>query len=202
MHLLRIDASARVDDSVTRALANRLTAHLQRHYPAAMITRRDLREPPPFVTNQWVTANFTDEPQRSAAQRATLATSAALVDELSAADAVIIATPIYNFAIPAALKAWVDMVARVGLTFRYTDQGPRGLLANRPVYVVIASGGTPIGSGIDYATPYLRHIFGFMGITDVRIIDAADAERTLRDALAADAPSASANAAKPPRPGS
>jgi len=200
MHLLRIDASARVDDSVTRALANRLMAHLQRRYPTAMITRRDLREPPPFVTNQWVTANFTDAPQRTKAQRVTLATSVALVDELSAADAVIIATPIYNFAIPAALKAWVDMVARVGLTFRYTNQGPRGLLANRPVYVVIASGGTPIGSSIDFATPYLRYIFGFMGISDVRIIDAAAAERTLRDALVADPPPA--NAAKPPHPGS
>ena len=188
MHLLRIDASARVDDSVTRGIANRLIADLQHRHPTAMITRRDLREPPPFVTDQWVAANFTAAAQRTGAQHTALAQSTALADELSAADAVIIATPIYNFSIPAALKAWVDMVTRVGVTFRYTAEGPQGLLADRPVYVVIASGGTPIGSRIDFATPYLRHIFGFIGITDVRIVDAANAEHDVRAALASGPP--------------
>jgi FMN-dependent NADH-azoreductase len=110
--------------------------------------------------------------QRSAAQRAALAESDALVAELAAADLLVIGVPIYNFGVPAALKAWVDMVARARLTFRYTENGPEGLLRGKRAYLVVASGGTAVGSEIDFATGYLRHVLGFLGIEDVQIIAA------------------------------
>ena len=83
-----------------------------------------------------------------------------------------IATPLYNFGVPAALKAWVDLVARVGVTFKYTEKGPVGLLENKRAIIVFASGGTQAGSAIDFATPYLKHVLGFIGITDVDVIAA------------------------------
>ena len=97
-----------------------------------------------------------------------------LIAELKAADVVVIGAPIYNFGIPAALKAWVDMIARARKTFRYTSEGPEGLLKGKKAYVVIASGGMPVDSDMDFATPYLRQVLGFIGITDVEVI-AADA---------------------------
>lgn len=83
-----------------------------------------------------------------------------------------IATPIYNFAVPAALKAWIDLIARAGVTFKYTENGPVGLLTGKRAIIVLASGGTQSGSEIDFATPYLKHVLGFIGIHDVDIIAA------------------------------
>jgi len=105
------------------------------------------------------------------------------------ADVLVIGVPIYNFGIPAALKAWVDMVARARLTFRYTEQGPEGLLRVKRAYLVVASGGTAAGSAVDFATGYLRHVLGFLGIDDVEIIAADRAQvrgpaDTLNSALA------------------
>ena len=80
--------------------------------------------------------------------------------------------PVYNFAIPASLKAWVDLIARARRTFRYTEAGPEGLLKGKKAYLVVASGGVPVGSDYDFATGYLRHVLGFVGITDVTIIAA------------------------------
>ena len=91
------------------------------------------------------------------------------MDELVAADVVVIGTPIYNFSIPASLKAWVDMVARARKTFRYTENGPVGLLSDKKAYIVVASGGVKVGSPADFATPYLRHALSFVGITDVDV---------------------------------
>ena len=87
-------------------------------------------------------------------------------------DVVVIGAPMYNFSIPAALKAWIDLVARAGLTFRYTENGPVGMLENKKAYVMLATGGTSIGSEIDYASGYLRHVLGFLGIHDVELISA------------------------------
>jgi FMN-dependent NADH-azoreductase len=91
---------------------------------------------------------------------------------LKTADAVVIGVPVYNFSISAALKAWIDMVSRARLTFRYTENGPVGLLAGKKAYVVVATGGVPVGSPMDFATPYLRHALSFLGITDVEVIAA------------------------------
>ena len=96
----------------------------------------------------------------------------ALIAELQATDTLVLSLPVYNFTMPSTLKAWADLVARAGTTFRYTESGPEGLLTGKKAYVVIASGGTPIGSEIDFLTPWLRHFLGFLGITDVEIIAA------------------------------
>jgi FMN-dependent NADH-azoreductase len=167
-NILRIDASARKAGSSSRALTDAL---MERLAPDNIVTR-DLTEVLPFVTEDWVGANFTDESERTDAQRAELALSDMLVDELFAADTLLIGTPIYNFAVPAALKAWIDLIARARKTFHYTANGPEGLLSGKKAYVLIASGGTAVGSEIDFASGYLRHVLGFVGITDVTIIAA------------------------------
>jgi len=167
-HILRVDASARKAGSSSRALTDALIARLA---PANIVTR-DLTEALPFVTEDWVGANFTDESERTDAQQAELALSDSLVDELVAADTLVIGTPIYNFAVPAALKAWIDLIARARKTFHYTANGPEGLLTDKKAYVLIASGGTEVGSEIDFASGYLRHILAFVGITDLTVIAA------------------------------
>ncbi|CAO1650194.1 FMN-dependent NADH-azoreductase [Parasphingorhabdus sp. NYA22] len=167
-NILRVDASARKADSSSRALTDALIARLA---PDEIVTR-DLTEVLPFVTEDWVGANFTDESERTDAQKAELALSDSLVDELVAADTLVIGTPIYNFAVPAALKAWIDLIARARKTFHYTANGPEGLLTDKKAYVLIASGGTEVGSDIDFASGYLRHILAFVGITDVTVVAA------------------------------
>ena len=172
-HILRIDASARNAGSTTRQLADKLVARLVEQGYGASVTVRDLAATPPaLLTENWVGANFTDDDARSADQKATLAASDELIGELEAADTIVIGVPLYNFAIPAALKAWVDLIARARRTFRYTETGPEGLLKGKKAYLVVASGGVPVGSDYDFATGYLRHVLGFVGITDVTIIEA------------------------------
>jgi len=169
-HILRIDASLRHTDSITRGLLDRITAR----FTGATITTRDLSGGLPLIDETWIGANFTPPKDRSAAQNATLAYSDGLIDELKAADTLVLGLPIYNFTVPTAFKAWVDLVARVGLSFQYTDTGPVGLLTGKRAIVAIGSGGTKTGSDLDFATGYIRHILGFIGITDVTFI-AADA---------------------------
>jgi FMN-dependent NADH-azoreductase len=172
LRVLRVDASARVEGSVTRGLADRLLEGLAARTGGLAVARRELAEGVPFVDADWVAANFTDPDARSNAQRATLAGSDALVAEVMAVDVWVIATPIYNFGVPASLKAWVDQIARARMTFHYTDEGPQGLLADKKVYILVATGGTEVGSAIDFATPWLRFVLGFLGITDVEVIAA------------------------------
>ncbi len=107
------------------------------------------------------------------AQRASAARSDALVDELAAADTVVIATPMINFTVPTTLKAWIDNVVRAGRTFSYGEAGPKGLMTGKKVYVVAARGGVYSGDGrsIDFQVPYLRHMLAFMGMTDVEFIE-------------------------------
>lgn len=169
MKLLHVTASARQEDSLTR----RISAALVDRLGATSVVHRDVaQQTPGLVDDAWVAANFTAPEARDGAMQARLAESDALVDELAAADVLVISAPIYNFGIPAALKAWIDMVGRVGRTFRYTSDGPVGLLEGKRAILVTASGGTGIGSEIDFATPYLRHFLGFVGIDDVEIVAA------------------------------
>lgn len=183
--LLRIDASARRTGSVSRQLTDDVIARLG---AAEVITRDLLETPVPQITEDWVTANFTPAAERSADQAATLALSDALVAEVQAADTIVIGLPIYNFGVPAALKAWVDQVARAGVTFQYTANGPEGLLTGKRAVVAVASGGTEAGSEIDFATGYIRHVLGFLGISDVTFVAAdrlmVDAEAAMRTAQA------------------
>lgn len=166
--LLHINASARTEDSVSRALSQQIVAHLN---PATVI-ERDLATALPQITNDWVGANFTPADQRSPAQAETLALSDELVGEVLKADTIVIGLPIYNFSIPASLKAWIDLIARVGMTFQYTAEGPVGLLSGKRAVIAFVSGGTQIGSDYDFASSYLRFVLGFIGITDVEFIAA------------------------------
>jgi FMN-dependent NADH-azoreductase len=179
-HILRIDASARQAASVSRRLADRIVAR----FDGATVTRRDVGgEAVPQVDETWTEATFTPPADRTEAQRAALALSDEMVAELQAADVVVISTPIYNFGVPGALKAWADLVARVGVTFRYTENGPEGLLENKRVVVAVASGGSEVGSEIDFATPWLRFFLGFLGLRNVEIV-AADGLMGDGDAVA------------------
>ena len=125
--VLRIDASARREGSESRALSQRV---IDRLAPDTVI-HRDLGVTIPAIDTDWLTANWTPEDQRSPEQLEKLALSETLIDELKAADTLVIGTPIYNFAVPSTLKAWVDQIARAGLTFRYTENGPVGLLTGK-----------------------------------------------------------------------
>ena len=172
-NILRIDASARNSGSTTRQLTDKLVSHLIEQGYGANVVQRDLAlTPPALLTEGWVGANFTDDADRSDEQKSLLASSDELIAELEAANTIVIGVPVYNFAIPASLKAWVDLIARARRTFRYTEAGPEGLLKDKKAYLVVASGGVPVGSDDDFATGYLRHVLGFVGITDVTIIAA------------------------------
>ncbi|UWQ49983.1 NAD(P)H-dependent oxidoreductase [Leisingera caerulea] len=168
--VLHIDSSARIEGSVTRDLSARIVSRLG----ADQVIRRDLAAPLPLLDGAWVGANFTPADQRTNEQKQVLALSDSLVEELKQADTIVIGAPVYNFSVPSTLKAWIDLVARVGLTFQYTENGPIGLLEGKRAIIVMASGGTQAGSDIDFATTYLRHVLGFIGITDVEVV-AADA---------------------------
>ncbi|WP_127560947.1 FMN-dependent NADH-azoreductase [Nioella ostreopsis] len=180
--ILRIDASARREGSISRDLADRIIAR----FPGAHVTTRDLANGLPLIDETWVGANFTPEAERSPEQRATLALSDDLIAEVKAADTLVIGLPIYNFGVPATLKAWVDQVARAGVTFRYSETGPEGLLTGKRAIVIVASGGTEAGSEIDFATGYLRHVLSFIGIKDVEFVTAdrlaLDPDGTLQSA--------------------
>ena len=171
--ILRIDASGRMTNSVTRGLTDLAIDHLSSNGQVQVVSR-DLKDGLPFVDEAWIGANFTPADQRSPAQITKLGLSDTIVSEVKHADLLLIGLPVYNFGVPAAFKAWIDMVARVGQTFRYTENGPVGLLEGKRAVMLIASGGTKIGSEIDFVTPYIRHVLGFIGITDVTFI-AADA---------------------------
>ena len=181
--VLHIDASARFAGSTTRQLTASIVEKL-----GGSVIRRDLTEAIPQITEDWVGANFTPADQRSAAQQDVLALSDTLVAELRAADVIVIGVPVYNFGVPAALKAWVDQIGRAGETFRYTENGPVGLLEGKRAIIALATGGTPVGSDIDFASGYMRHIMGFVGITDVDVIAAeqvmADADKAIAGANA------------------
>ncbi|MDW3205054.1 MAG: NAD(P)H-dependent oxidoreductase [Alphaproteobacteria bacterium] len=171
--VLRIDSSARGTESTTRKLTGDLIDSLRAKHGDLAIVERDVSQTvTPLIDPDWVSANFTDPEARDEAQRAALAHSDTLVAELKAADIIVVGVPIYNFGIPAALKAWVDQIARARETFQYTEAGPEGLLKGKKGYIVAASGGVEIGSDADFATTHMKFVLGFVGITDVTVIAA------------------------------
>ena len=187
LRILRVDSSARATGSNSRALADRLIENLH-SLGEVDVLRRDLGPSGlPFVDEAWIGANFTDENERSDEQRHALALSDELVGELFWADVLVLAVPLYNFNIPASLKAWIDLVARARKTFRYTESGPRGLLEGKAAFLLMATGGTEIGGDLDFGSKYLRHVLGFIGIEDVQVVAAdrlmARGDDALQDAL-------------------
>jgi FMN-dependent NADH-azoreductase len=178
--LLHINVSPRGDYSISRRLSDAAVEAWRKRNPGGRVIERDLaRTPLTFVDLDWIAGAYSPPERHTESHKKALALSDQLVSEIVEADEIILGTPMYNFAIPAALKAWIDHVVRAGKTFRYTAAGaPEGLLAgkHKKVLAVVASGGNYIeGSGLtalDYEVPYLRFIFGFMGITDLQFIQA------------------------------
>ena len=172
MTVLLISSSPNLEGSNSRALAQNLADALAGD---ARVVVRDLgANPPPHLDQETIGAFYTPEADRSDAQKQKLALSDTLIDEVFAADAIVIAAPMHNFGIASSLKAWVDHVARIGRTFEPTGQGPKGLVTDRPVYVVTTRGGvygpgTPFNH-LDHLEPYLRRALNFIGIENISFI--------------------------------
>jgi FMN-dependent NADH-azoreductase len=177
--LLHIDSSVRNTGSLSRQLGGEFVAKWKEANPSDTVVTRDLAASPvPHLTEQLVGAFFTPAEQRNADQAHLIQTSDALVDELLAADTIVIGAPMYNFSVTSGLKAWIDHVARVGRTFSYGANGPQGLVSGKKVYVFIASGGVYSqgpAAAYDHLTTYLRAVLGFLGMTDVTFIVAEGA---------------------------
>jgi len=173
--LLHIESSPRIARSHSRKLGHGYVAAWQAARPGSRVITRDFaNEPPPFVSETWVAAAYNAPANRSPAEQAAIAISDHYIDELLAADEIVIATPMYNLSVPATLKAWIDQIVRFGRTFDRNAEGYVGLIKSKTVIVIVASGsdlrpGTPGGS-YNCLDAYLRGIFGFIGLTDVNII--------------------------------
>lgn len=171
MNILVIKSSVFGDNGNSSALVNAQVDALKAEHPQATVVVRDLStDPIPHLDGERVGAFFTPAEQRSAKQQAVDAFSLALIDEIKAADHIVLGLPMYNFGIPSQLKSWIDHVARAGISFRYTEHGPQGLLENKPVTVLAARGGIYAGTNNDTVTPYIKLFFGFIGITEVEFI--------------------------------
>ncbi|MEM8795903.1 MAG: NAD(P)H-dependent oxidoreductase [Pseudomonadota bacterium] len=179
MRVLRIDSSAQTESGISRHLTDRVIANILDQGALSGVTIRDLAtEPLPQVDAAWVDANTTPVAERTEAQASVLALSETLVGEIEDADLLVIGTPVYNFSVPASLKLWIDQICRARRTFAYTENGPQGLMTGKSAIVCFVSGGTPFASDIDFASGYIRHILGFIGITDVHF---AVADRRFMD---------------------
>lgn len=169
-NILHIAASTRGEESATGLLATELIEKLTNG--ETTVIQRQLVDGVPqlsLAATAELTAAAND---RSPGAVDVLSSADELIAELQAADVLVFGAPIYNFGPPSSLKAWADLVARAGTTFTYTETGPAGLLADRPAYIVAASGGTPIGGEIDFATTWLRQFLNFLGITNITVIGA------------------------------
>lgn len=171
MNILQINASARSEGAQATRLADQVVARLTTQHPAARLVVRDLaRTPHPVLDEAALQALFTPAGQRTAAQAARVALDDALIAEVQAADVVVLGVPMYNFGVSAQLKNWIDAIARAKVTFRYTENGPEGLLKNKVVYAALARGGVYRDTEADTQVPYLKLVLGFLGMRDVRFI--------------------------------
>jgi FMN-dependent NADH-azoreductase len=176
MRLLRIDSSAR-RNSVSRQLTSQFVETWKKENPKGEVIERDLATTHlPLITDEWTLAAHSDPAGLSTSQKHVLAPSNTLVEELLAADTIVIGAPMHNFAISALLKGWIDQVVRVGRTVVFNPNGPQGLLRGKKAVVITSRGGsyragTPTAP-YDYQEPYLRHILAFVGLTDVTFIHA------------------------------
>jgi FMN-dependent NADH-azoreductase len=175
--LLKIDVSPRGESSISRKLGNHFATEWQSNHTGGEIITRDLATTKiPYVDLPWIGGAFTPPDQHSAEHKAALKISDELIAELLGADEVVISTPMYNFNVPAVLKAWIDHIVRLNKTFGFGPEGLKGLAAGKKVTVIIASGseytaGSPMES-YNLEGPYFRVVFGFIGITDLTIVHA------------------------------
>jgi len=181
MKLLQIDSSARRTSSVSRRLTAKFAEEWRKSHPDSEVIQRDLSATAlPLITDDWG-ATYLEDSQLTLAQRSYLSTSDQLIEELAAADTVVIGAPMYNFTIPSLLKAWIDQVVRLGKTVGYGPNGPQGLLARKKVVVITSRGaayekGTARGA-FDFQEPYLFHSLAVIGLTDVTFIHAENQGR-------------------------
>jgi FMN-dependent NADH-azoreductase len=190
-NVLYINSSVRSSGSLSRQLSAEFIAKWQASHPQDTIVERDLAASPvPHLTEEMLGAFFTPPEARNAEQAFTVKLSDKLVDEVLAADVIVIGAPMYNFSVPSSLKAYIDHIARAGRTFKYTETGPVGLATGKKVYVFTASGGVYSegpAAGYDFLATYLRAVLGFLGITDISFVQAegvALGEQALADTLA------------------
>lgn len=170
--LLIINSSPR-SNSVSRQLTARFAEDWKARNPGSRVIERDLSAAAlPFVTESWIQASYTPEAKRSPEHVATLALSDTLVDELLQADVIALGVPMHNFSVPASLKAWIDLVVRAGKTFSYGETGPKGLIPSDKKVIVIGTRGGPYmpNGAMDFQAPYLKHMLGFIGLTNVSFI--------------------------------
>lgn len=171
MNILQINSSARAGNSYSTQLANTLVERLQAANADARVNVRDLGQAPhPMLDEFALQAIFTPAETRTPEQQQRVALDDALIAEMQAADFVVLAVPMYNFSIPAQLKNWIDAISRAGVTFRYTAEGPEGLLTGKKAIVVQTRGGIHRNQPTDTLTPYLQTFLGFVGITDVQFV--------------------------------
>tara|TARA_X000001036_G_scaffold252471_1_gene234966 strand:+ start:142 stop:723 length:582 start_codon:yes stop_codon:yes gene_type:complete len=185
MKIYQIDSSARKDGSTSRALAKKLLNKIKK--PEDEVIYRDLNDEMVFVSGLTESGMNIDEKDQNENHKKMFKLSDQLVKELKESDVIIISAPIYNYGPPATLKAWSDLAARVGETFRFKPNGRReGLLNNKRAYLVITSGGTKLNSNEDFLTPWLKYILNFFGIEKIDIICAdqmaLDYEKSIKDA--------------------
>ena len=172
--ILLVTSSPRGAASHSTRVATELAQKLQAKTPGIAIVKRDLASQPlPHIDADYSSGIYTPVESRSERQQSVVGVSDAIVDELFAADSIVIATGLINFNISSTLKAWVDHIARAGKTFSYGAEGPKGLVIGKKVYIVIASGGvysSGPAAAFDHAVPYLKPALGFLGMTDVEVI--------------------------------
>lgn len=179
MSVLHINSSARLKNSNTRIVSQYLVEALQQ----PLVTRDLAQQPLPTISAEDLVGVHGSSDSARISLQSQLALSQQLIDELKAADTLVIAAPMYNFSIPATLKQWIDSICRAGVSFKYTDQGPVGLLGVKRAFIVTASGGTPLGSDADFASRYLEHICKFIGITEIFHIDASGSKRSAEQVI-------------------
>lgn len=171
--VLIVESSARQQGSISRQLTAEFIAQWRAAHPADEVVVRDLaQESVPHLDSDLLGGWMKPADQQNDAERAALARSNRLTEELLAADVLVLAAPMYNFGIPSTLKAWLDHVLRAGVTFKYTETGPQGLLSGKRAFVLTARGGVYAGGPLDHQEPYLRQALAFIGIHDVTFIHA------------------------------
>ncbi|MFL6634749.1 MAG: FMN-dependent NADH-azoreductase [Massilia sp.] len=171
MNILQINGSARANGSNSTRVADAVTARLVARNPEATVELRDLaRDPHPVLDEAALSALFTPVEQRTPEQSARVALDDALIAQLKRADVIVLGVPMYNFSVSVQIKSWIDAVARAGQTFRYTANGPEGLVTGKKVYVGLARGGIYRDTPADSQVPYLKGVLGLMGMTDVEFI--------------------------------
>ena len=171
--LLYVKSSIFGDHGQSSQLSEKFIAAWKAKNPAGEVVVRDLSvDVPPYLDGARVGALFTPEDQQTAEQKEVVAYSDALIQEIKDADEILFTAPLYNFALPAQTKSYLDYLCRAGVTFKYTETGAVGLLESKPVYVITTRGGIYKGTDADTQTPFLKTIFGFIGLSDVTMIHA------------------------------